>query len=173
MCIYSVRRDLVYQIWQIGKTECFAGISQEGLTRETLTRETLVKTSYHYLSWLFAFQSCVEHMLHFVRRLLASYSWKLLCFALCLESSQSLSHTTLRKKSHIKYRIHKIEQNYNWIWHGIKANKNIVVNYNSTRSMWLPWFIRKKEGGANLFWLERMPKDKGRVGLKEFCERHI
>ena len=30
----------------------------------------------------------------------------------------------------MKYRVHKIEQNYNQIWHGIKANKNIVVNYN-------------------------------------------
>ena len=42
--------------------------------------------------------------------------------SLCLESSHSLSHTTLIKKSHIKYRVHKIEQNYNQIWHGIKAN---------------------------------------------------
>ena len=32
----------------------------------------------------------------------------------------------------MKYRIHKIEQNYNQIWHGIKANKDIVVNYNFT-----------------------------------------
>ena len=30
----------------------------------------------------------------------------------------------------MKYRVHKIEQNYNEIWHGIKANKDIVVNYN-------------------------------------------
>ena len=34
----------------------------------------------------------------------------------------------------MKYRVHKIEQNYNQIWHGIKANKNIVVNYNFTIS---------------------------------------
>ena len=32
----------------------------------------------------------------------------------------------------MKYRVHKIEQNYNQIWHEIKANKNIVVNYNFT-----------------------------------------
>ena len=32
----------------------------------------------------------------------------------------------------MKYRVHKIEQNYNQIWHGIKANKDIVVNYNFT-----------------------------------------
>ena len=46
--------------------------------------------------------------------------------------SLSLSHTILTNKSHMKYRIHKIEQNYNQIWHGIKANKDIVVNYNFT-----------------------------------------
>ena len=32
----------------------------------------------------------------------------------------------------MKYRVHKIEQNYNQIWHEIKANNNIVVNYNFT-----------------------------------------
>ena len=36
-------------------------------------------------------------------------------------------------KSYMKYRVHKIEHNYNQIWHGIKANKNIVVNYNFTQ----------------------------------------
>ena len=30
----------------------------------------------------------------------------------------------------MKYRVPKIEQNYNQIWHRIKANKNIVGNYN-------------------------------------------
>ena len=34
----------------------------------------------------------------------------------------------------MKYRVHKIEQNYNQIWHRIKANKYIVVNYNFTIS---------------------------------------
>ena len=47
---------------------------------------------------------------------------KTYCSSLCLESLHSLSHTTLTKKSHIKYSVHKIEQNYNQIWHGIKAN---------------------------------------------------
>ena len=37
------------------------------------------------------------------------------CSSLCLKSSHSLSHTTVTKKSHIKYRVHKIEQNYNQI----------------------------------------------------------
>ena len=44
----------------------------------------------------------------------------------------SLSHTTLTNKSHMKYKVHKIEHNYNQIWHGIKVNKYIVVNYNFT-----------------------------------------
>ena len=35
----------------------------------------------------------------------------------------SLSHTTLTIKSHIKYRVQKIEQNYNQICHRIRANK--------------------------------------------------
>ena len=35
----------------------------------------------------------------------------------------SLSYTTLTIKSHIKYRVHKIEYNYNQIWYKIKANK--------------------------------------------------
>ena len=37
------------------------------------------------------------------------------CSSLCLESSHSLTHTTLTKKSHIEYRVHKIEYNYNQI----------------------------------------------------------
>ena len=55
--IYSVGRDMVYQIWQNSKIKCFVGI-----WRESLTREILVKINYHHLSWLFAFQSCIEHM---------------------------------------------------------------------------------------------------------------
>ena len=62
--------------------------------------------------------------LHFVGRLLTSYSQKLLWSLMSLEYSHSLSHTTLIMKSHVKYRVHKIEQNYNQIWHGIKANTN-------------------------------------------------
>ena len=40
----------------------------------------------------------------------------------CLKSSHSLSHTTLTMKTHIKFRVQKIEQNYNQIWHEIIAN---------------------------------------------------
>ena len=35
----------------------------------------------------------------------------------------SLYHTTFTIKSHNKYRVQKIEYNYNQIWHRIKANK--------------------------------------------------
>ena len=35
----------------------------------------------------------------------------------------SLYHTTLTVKSHNKYKVQKIEQNYNQIWYEIKANK--------------------------------------------------
>ena len=38
---------------------------------------------------------------------------KLLALHFTLNLQNSLSHTTLTKKSHIKYRVHKIEQNYN------------------------------------------------------------
>ena len=58
--IYSVCRDMVYQIWQNSKIECFADILQEGFTREILA-----KTSCHHLSWLFTFQLCAEHMSSF------------------------------------------------------------------------------------------------------------
>ena len=40
----------------------------------------------------------------------------------CLKSSHSLTHTTLTIKSHIKYKVQKIEHNYNQIWHKIKTN---------------------------------------------------
>ena len=62
-----------------------------------------------------------------------------LSLSLFLSLSLSLSHThiTLTNKSHNKYRVHKIEHIYNQIWHGIKANKNIVVNYNFTKIIYL------------------------------------
>ena len=89
MSIYSVGRDREYQMRQIDRTKCFTSISWEGLTCETLT-----KANCHHLSWLFAFQSCVEHMLLFARRLLASYPRKLLWSSIAL-SLHTLSHTTL------------------------------------------------------------------------------
>ena len=63
-------------------------------------------------------------MHHFAGCLLASYPQKHfnLQFALSLHTL-SLSHTALTNKTHMKYKIQKIEHNYNQIWHGIKANK--------------------------------------------------
>ena len=45
-----------------------------------------------------------------------------LIFTLPWVSTHSLSLTTLTMKSHMKYRVHKIEHNYNQIWHEIKTN---------------------------------------------------
>ena len=71
------------------------------------------KPAVSILFWLFAFQSCAGHMLYFAGKLLTSYPRKLLTlhFALSLHTL-SLTHN-LYNKSHIKYRVHTIEQNYN------------------------------------------------------------
>ena len=114
----------MYQIGHSGKTECFVSVLREGLTRELL-----VKHNCLHLSSLFTFQSCVGHMYHFARCLVVSYSRKLFSlqfawvFTHSLSLSLSLSLTTLTIKSHNKYRVQKIEHNYNQIWHEIKANK--------------------------------------------------
>ena len=38
--MYSIGTESVYQIVQIGRTECLAGVSREGLTREILARHS-------------------------------------------------------------------------------------------------------------------------------------
>ena len=132
--IYSVGTESVYQKRQFGKIECFAGVSREGLTREILA-----KTSYlHLVLTLHIPVMCRAHAL------LRELSAKTLHSSICLESSHtlSLSHTTLTNKTHMKYMVHKIEHNYNQIWHGIKANKNMVVNYNFTISSF-GYFVKK------------------------------
>ena len=40
MWVYSVGTESVYQIVQIGRIECLAGVLQEGLTREILTKHS-------------------------------------------------------------------------------------------------------------------------------------
>ena len=84
------------------------------------TREIQMSPSYPDSSY----SNHARHMHHFARCLLTSYPRKhfSLQFALSLHTL-SLSHTTLTNKSHMKYRVHSIEHNYNQIWHGIKANK--------------------------------------------------
>ena len=117
--IYSVGKESVYQIWQFSKTECFASILREGLTHETLT-----KTSYlHPILTLCTLVMCRAHA-SLRKKLTHELPTKTALVFNCLESSHSLclSHITLTNKSIIKYRVHKIEHNYNQIWHGIKAN---------------------------------------------------
>ena len=56
--------------------------------------------------------------------------------------NSSLYHTTLTIKSHNKYRVQKIEYNYNQIWHGIKANKQHICK---SQLYSLPfWLFRDK-----------------------------
>ena len=43
--IYSVGTESVYQIVQIGRTECFASVLREGLTRETLAKHNCLHLS--------------------------------------------------------------------------------------------------------------------------------
>ena len=130
--IYSVSKDRVYQKWQSGKTEYFAGISREGLTHETLAKTSCL----HPILTLRILVLCKTHvslrgkLTHELPAKTASVfnlSW-------VFTHTLSHTHTTLTNKTHMKYRIKKIEQNYNQIWYGIKANKNIIVNYNFTVS---------------------------------------
>ena len=124
--IYSVGTDSVYQKWQSGKKECFAGRPYPWNTRENQLSPSCPNSSH---------SSHVQGTC-FTSRETYSRSTCENNFSLQLHwvFTHSLSHTTLTNKSHIKYRVHKIEQNYKQIWHRIKANKNIVVNYNFTIS---------------------------------------
>ena len=116
--IYSVGTESVYQKWQFGKAACLR-VSHEKALPARHSRNTTVSI----LSWLFTFQLCARHMHHFAGCLLASYPRKHFSLNLPWVFTLSLSHTTFTNKSHMKYRVQKIEQNYNQIWHGIKANK--------------------------------------------------
>ena len=120
--IYSVSTESVYQIGQSDKTECFAGILWEGLTRETLAKTNCL----HPVLTLRIQVICRVHASLRGKPTRELPAKTALVFN-CLESSHilSLSHTTVTNKSHLKYRVHKIEQNYNQIWHGIKANINL------------------------------------------------
>ena len=107
-----------------------------GVLREGITREILAKTScLHLVLTLRIPVMCRAHA-SLRRKFTRELPTKTVLVFNSFESSHthtlslSLFHTTFTNKSHMKYRIHKIEQNYNQIWHGIKANKNIVKNYN-------------------------------------------
>ena len=86
--IYSVGEDIVEQIGQNSKTDCFAGISREGLTRETLTKTSCLHPvlTLHILV-LFRAHASLRRML--THKLPA----KTLQSSICLESSHSLSLT--------------------------------------------------------------------------------
>ena len=122
--IYSVGTENVYKKWQFSKTECFTGISQEGLTHKTLVKYSCL----HSIPTLHIPVMCKAHVS--LRGMLTrELPTKTLQSSICLESSLthslslSLSLSTLTNKSHMKYKVHKIEHNYNKIWHKIKANK--------------------------------------------------
>ena len=119
----------VYIVWVKKVCIKYDSLAKQNVLRVSHEKAFLARHSQKLvvsiLSRLFAFQSCARHMLHFAGSLLTSYPQNLLqsSIALCLHTL-SLSHTTLTNKTNIKYRVHKIEQNYNQIWHGIKANIN-------------------------------------------------
>ena len=86
--IYSVGENVVEQIWQNSKTDCFAGISQEGPTCETLAKSNCL----HPILTLII-PSYARHMHHFVGCLLASYSRKHFSLQFSWVFNLSFSHT--------------------------------------------------------------------------------
>ena len=117
--IYSVGTEGVYQIGQSSKIECFASVSQEGLTHKLLAKHSCL----HPVLTLRIPVMCRAHA-SFRRMLNRKLPVKTLQSSICLSLYIfPLSHTTLTNKSHNKYKVQKIEHNYNQIWHGIKANK--------------------------------------------------
>ena len=120
--IYSVCTESVYKKWQSGRRKCFVGISKEGLTRETLAKHSCL----HPVLTLRIPDMCRAHaslrgML--TRELPAKTLQFSMPWVFTHTHTLSLTHTTLTIKSHMKYRVQKIEHNYNQIMHGIKANK--------------------------------------------------
>ena len=110
--IYSAGEDIVEQIGQNSKTDCFTDILQKGLTCEILAKTNCL----HPALTLRIPIMCRAHI-SLCGMLTRELPAKTLQSSICLESSHSLSltHTTLTNKSHHKYRIQKIEHNYNQI----------------------------------------------------------
>ena len=110
--INSIGTESVYQKWQSGKTECFAGVLQESFTREIFTKTSC----FHPVLTLRIPVMCRAHAsLHgmlthelLTKTLQSSMPW-------VFTHSLSHTHTSLTNKSHMKYRIQKIEHNYNQI----------------------------------------------------------
>ena len=109
--IYSVGTKSVYQIGQSSKTECFASVSREGLTHELLAKHSYI----HPILTLRIPVMCRAHA-SFRGMLSRKLPAKTLQSSIFLSLHiLSLSHTTLTIKFHIKYRVQKIEHNYNQI----------------------------------------------------------
>ena len=102
---------------QLKTKEVFAGISQEGLALETLSKTNC----HHPVMTLRILVMCWAHA-SLRKKASRELPVKTSLVFNCLKSSHTLSHITLTIKSHIKYRVQNIENNYNQIWHGIKAN---------------------------------------------------
>ena len=97
-------------VLQVSCRTCFVGILQEGLTCKTLT-----KSSYqHSVMTLHIPIMCQAHA-SLCGKATCELPMKISLVFNCLESSHSLSHTTLTIKSHIKYMVQKIKHNYNQI----------------------------------------------------------
>ena len=152
--IYSVGTESVYQIGQSGKTVCFVSVSQEGLICELFVKHSCL----HPVLTLCILVMCRAHA-SFRGMLSRELPTKTFQSSICLSLHiLSLSHTTLTIKSHNKYKIQKIEHNYNQIWHEIKANKTYSCKlqlYN------LPlWLFRDKTPKAD----SRLKREFGNSG---------
>ena len=86
--IYSVGENVVVQIGQNSKTNCFACISREGLTHKTLTKTSCL----HPVLTLRISVMCRAHA-SLCGMLTCELPAKTLQSSICLEFSHSLSHT--------------------------------------------------------------------------------
>ena len=94
----------IYIVWV--ETWCirYDKLAKQNVSRVSRRKALLAKHSRKptvIICHDFSFQSCAEHMLHFAGRLFASYPRKYIWSLMSLESSHSVSHTTLTMKSHI------------------------------------------------------------------------
>ena len=114
---------MVYIVWVKTQWSRYAKIAKQNVSRVSRGKALPVKYSRKpaIMTLCFPIMCCAHGFTsrEVFQQDTRENSFNLQC---CLESLHSLSHTTHTMKSHTKYRIHKIEQNYNQIWHGIKAN---------------------------------------------------
>ena len=122
------------------------------------TRETLAKTSCHHLLWLFTFQSCARHMLHFARRLLTSYLPKLLWSSIALslhtlslirnpyneickiefiQLCVALFHVKFSCNFAIRYLVFKWELCKGFVWESVKKTQDVCTQ--KEPHDWISW----------------------------------